>query len=482
MSNSSRIRPTPRRADPLPQYATRRRPERPTQGPAVAAIAELLGLTLHPWQRRFADVFLELVPDVETGDLVHAYTDGSLSVGRRAGKSLLLFLLGLRAMLAAPRVGVRFTAQDRASAVLQLREEWLPTIEHTALGPAIRSRLTNGSESIWTPHNNSFIRLFAPTPTALHGSESTLVMLDEGFAHSLERGTEISTAVKPTTYTVPGAQVLWTSAAGDLDSTWWARVLDVGRSAVIDDRGVGLCHFEWTVDGTELDPDDETTWALVHPGAIPLDVQRAAYHADRSQFVRTILNQTDRAGSTGSPVDATAWRRLGAQVLGDRESTMALGVDCSPDQATGAIVAAMEGATYVEVIDHRPGTDWIPGALARLVDRYDVAAVGYDPGGPAGALTAPCTALGLPLRGLPLRDVAGAAAAFASLVSTGGIRYRPDASLDAAVDGARRRAVGDGSWSVSRRNSPVDVSPLLAAILAVAVHPDAFEQLPPTVQ
>jgi hypothetical protein len=439
---------------------------------------------LRPWQRHFVDVFCELVPDPDKPDrLIHAYTDGSLSVGRRAGKSLLLFVLALRAMFAAPRTGVRFTAQDRASAVLQMREEWLPALDTapTPIGQAIKVRLSNGAEAISTPHNGSFTRLFAPRPSALHGSASSLVMLDEGFAHSYERGAEISVAVKPTTYTVPGAQVLWTSAAGDLDSTWWTHVLDAGRAAAAEDRGVGLCHMEWTIDGTELDPDDETTWSLVYPGRIPLEVMRAAHDADRAQFLRTILNQTDRVGSTGSPVDLVAWRRLGAQEPGNRATMMTIGVDCGPDQSTSAIVAAMDGARIIELIDHRPGTEWVPAVLARLVDRYDVHTIGYEPGGPAGALSAPMEAMGLPLHALGLRDIAGAAASFASLVATGNVRYRPDASLDAAVEGARRRHVGDGSWTVSRRNSDVDVAPLIAAIAAVAVHPDAFTDTGPSV-
>jgi hypothetical protein len=239
--------------------------------------------------------------------------------------------------------------------------------------------------------------------------------------------------------------------------------------------------MEWTVDGTELDPDDEETWRLVHPGNIPLDVLRTAHDRNRTEFYRTILNMTDRVGSSGSPIDVAQWGRLRAQSPGSRRSTMTLGVDCGPDQSTGAIVAATDAGRCVEVIDHRPGTDWIPSRVVELVDRYPVEVVGFEPGGPAGALVAPLEALGIPLRLLNLREVAGAAAAFGSLVSTSRVRHVPDASLDAAVEGARRRLVGDGSWTISRRNSTADVAPLLAAIFAVAVHPETYDSQGPTI-
>ena len=81
------------------QYGTRRRPERDTLGHEVAEIAAQFGLVLKPWQRYVVDVALEVDPD--TGLL--SYDTISLSVGRRSGKTLLLFLMALRRMVDQPR-------------------------------------------------------------------------------------------------------------------------------------------------------------------------------------------------------------------------------------------------------------------------------------------------------------------------------------------------------------------------------------------
>ena len=56
-----------------------------------------------------------------------------------------------------------------------------------------------------------------------------------------------------------------------------------------------------------------------------------------------------------------------------------------------------------------------------------------------------------------------------------------DASLDAAVDGARRRSVGDGAWTISRTKSTVDASPLIAATFALYSHPDSYARMSPTI-
>jgi hypothetical protein len=72
---------------------------------------------------------------------------------------------------------------------------------------------------------------------------------------------------------------------------------------------------------------------------------------------------------------------------------------------------------------------------------------------------------------MTLRDTAAAAAQLVEAVRTGELVNVPSSELDAAVTGARRRPHGDGSWTFSRNTSTVDVSPLIAASLARAVHP-----------
>ena len=457
------------------QYGTRRRIERDSLGWQVEEIAAEFGLTLKPWQRYVVDVALEL--DEHTGEL--AYDTVQISVGRRAGKTLLVFLLAVRRMREQRNQLVWFTAQDERSAATHFRNEYVPLAE--SWGDKFKKRLANGSESLTLLSNGSKFSLFSPRPASLHGYNSDMVIIDECWAFGLERGEDLEVGVRPTTWTRPGAQVLLTSAAGDSSSTWWAALLDAGRAAVFEDLGSGIAHFEWTPDGTDLDVDDPLTWPLVHPGGLPEKVMLAEYRRDRDQFVRTMLNVTDRSKGHGSPVDVTLWRNLGTDHMATRTGTITLGVDVSPDQATAAIVASLEGGATLELIDHRPGTFWVADRLVGLFDAYDVHTIALDPGGPAGALVPALQAQALPLSLLALRDVTAASAGLVQAVRTATIRHRVDASLDAAIDGARKRSVGDGAWTFSRTKSLADVAPIVAASFALWAHPDTHTHAPPSI-
>ena len=60
------------------------------------------------------------------------------------------------------------------------------------------------------------------------------------------------------------------------------------------------------------------------------------------------------------------------------------------------------------------------------------------------------------------KDAVRACGALVAGVSEGTVSHRGEPELLAAVGGASRRAVGDG-WKWSRKDSTVDISPLVAA-------------------
>ena len=460
-----------------PRYATRRRSDRPTLGPAVGAVAAGLGTPFLPWQRLVADVAGEVLEDGRP-----AYQTVVVAVGRRAGKSLLTLAELTTAALRRHRRGW-YTAQARADAATTLRDEWAPILDASPLRPYVRTRLSNGSESFAVPRFGSIVRVFAPTPTALHGQSGDLIVFDEAWSHSAERGAELEVAARPLMATRPDAQLWILSAAGDVDSTWWLNWLDRGRAAAELDAGRGVAHFEWTVDGADVDLDDPAVWADAHPavrtpanptGTITLDWLEAEHALDPAAFRRTYLNVTDRAGTASSPIDPIRWAELGAGLEDwPRTGAMAAAVDCAPEQSATAIVVAGEhaGRITLELIDHRPGTGWAVDRLAELVDHWPIETVAIDRAGPAGALFDELELAGVPLSTPTLRDVAAAAARLVEAVRIGTVAPRPHPAFDAAVAAARRRPAGDGSWTFSRLGSRADVAPIVAAALARAVHP-----------
>jgi len=121
---------------------------------------------------------------------------------------------------------------------------------------------------------------------------------------------------------------------------------------------------------------------------------------------------------------------------------------------------------HIEVVDHRDGTDWVPGRLAELWRRHRPCAVVIDPSSHAGSLIEDVTAIGVEvLSPFAPRDAAQACGQFQGLVAAGGLAHLGQRDLDAALGGAVTRPLADAqAWD--RKNALVDLSPLVACTLA----------------
>src|SRR5690606_36992890 len=134
-----------------PRFATRRT-ERPTLGPQVAKVAEMLGTPFMPWQRQVADTALEVDP--ATGKLV--YREVVLTIPRQGGKSTLLLALAVhRCLGVAGQDGpqrVVYGAQNGVHARGKWLDEFVPQLERSPIGqrkpPLFRVRRTNGHEQV----------------------------------------------------------------------------------------------------------------------------------------------------------------------------------------------------------------------------------------------------------------------------------------------------------------------------------------------
>src|SRR5262245_30403637 len=84
-------------------------PARPSYGPAVGRLAEVLGWPPMPWQRQVLDVALEIDPS--TGDW--CYPTVCLTVQRQAGKTSLFGPAALHRCLLSTDQRVWYTAQKR---------------------------------------------------------------------------------------------------------------------------------------------------------------------------------------------------------------------------------------------------------------------------------------------------------------------------------------------------------------------------------
>jgi hypothetical protein len=410
------------------------------------------------------DVALELLPDGRP-----AYREVRVTVPRQQGKTggLLLPVMVHRALGGVDRRAQRilYTAQDRNHA----REKWSEQVEVLDRSPLRRlytTRRSNGSESIrW--RTGSTHQITASGEKSGHGFTLDLGVIDEAFAQVDDR---LVQAFRPAMLTRPLAQLWLASTAGTDESAFLRERVEDGRARVEADEREGVAYFEWSAPD-DADPDDPATWRAAMPALgtlIDLDTVAADHAAmDAGEFARAYLN---RWAPGGAPVFSLAEWVACLDPSSGSSSAPVFGVDVSPDRAHASIAAAAgrtDGRVHLELVDRRPGTDWLVDRVAELLERHNPPALVLDPGGPAGSLVTDLTRLPRvpPLVLVTARQYAAACGLLFDDVATGRIAHRGQPALDDAVVAARRRNVGD-AWVWARPVGAVDPSPLIASTLA----------------
>ena len=447
-----------------PRYATPRSPNRETLGESVARVGAVIGAPPLPWQRLVMDTALELEADGRP-----AYREVRVTVPRQQGKTggLLLPVMVHRALggVDGRPQRILYTAQDRNHA----REKWGEQVEELDRSPLHRLytvRRSNGSERIrW--RTGSTHGITASGEKSGHGFTLDLGVIDEAFAQTDDR---LIQSFRPAMVTRPWAQLWIVSTAGTDESVFLRERVEDGRARVEADERTGVCYFEWSApDDAAI--DDPATWRQAMPAlGILIDEQtiRADLASmDEGEFARAYLNRW-RPG--GTPVFALAdWVRC-LDPMSAANGAPAFGVDVAPDRSHSSIAVAggrPDGRVHLELIDRRPGTEWIAGRVGELLERHNPTALALDPGGPAGSLVTELTSMPRvpPLLLVTGRQYAMACGALFDDVSTGRVAHRGQPALDDAVVAARRRSAGD-AWAWARPEHGTDPSPLIAATLA----------------
>ena len=448
-----------------PRWATRRQPDRATRGEEVARIAEILGTPLMPWQRLVADVALEV--DSTTGRF--AYSEVRLTVPRQSGKTTLLLAVMIhRALLMGDPQTIVYAAQSGVAARQKFIDDYMRVIQRSALGSAMRPRLTSGHEAMFWD-TGSRMTIAANTEKSGHGQVVDLAVIDEAFAQPDAR---LEQAFRPAMNTRPQPQLWIVSTAGTPESSQYLRgKIDDGRQRAEDGATDTVAFFEWSApDG--IAPDEESAWwecmpALGH--TTPIEAVRAALASgmESDEFRRAYLNQWCAKDADDLALPLSAWAAL-ADPASQIEGAVAFGVDVTPDRSFGAIAAfgaRDDGFGHIELIDYRPDAAWIVERLADLRNQWGPCAVVIDPQSAAGALLPDLEAAGIPVQLMTARSVAQSAGSLYDSVLGATVRHLNQPQLTAAVAGARRRQLGD-SWAFGRRSSSVDICPLVAASFA----------------
>lgn len=321
--------------------------------------------------------------------------------------------------------------------------------------------------------NGCRLKFVARSKGGGRGMSGDVVILDEAFALTEDQ----LEALMPTMSARPNPQI-WYTSSPPLDAVTGAPLFNLKARA--EAGAPGLAWFDWSTE-PGADIDDEAVWAAANP-AYGIRISRDFVEKERQAltaegFSRERLGMWPETVGT-AVISSEMWAGL-ADRDAERPADVAFAVDVTPMRDHAAIAMAgirPDGALQLSVVDHRPGTDWIPERLATLNERWDPVCIALDGKGPASSILLDLREAGLtvsddlqrPQRGdlvlLGASDASTAWGMFVDAAKQGRTRHSDEPALNLALAGAKTRPLGDGSAWARRGNT--DISPLVAATMA----------------
>ena len=450
-----------------------------THGPEAAQLATLAG-----------------VPPLEWQGLVLDHTLGVVTTGPRAGKP------------SAQLIGLAVPRQNGKNAVVEFLELYWIVIEgarvlHTAhllpaaktafhriasfFGedgpPELRSMVkkvtyTNGQEAIELV-NGGLVKFSARNHKAGRGFSADKLVLDEAQSMSPEDLAALQPVIS--TSTAPQIFITGTPPTTRSDSQVWTNVRD---GALNGDADTTL-WLEWSATPTSdgyIDITDKDAWYEANP-SLGLLISEDAVTAELAampepSFLVERLGRFELAANVEliSKTDWDACKRVTAQIRSEEEAAkiteMILAVDIGPGLSSASIAAAWHdpdtGLPTVEIIEHRAGTPkWVAPRLEELVKTRPIKHIILDGFGERGGLVEDMQSRKIALSQVNVVFIKDASEIFCEAVWTHALRHAGHPSLTTAVQGVYRKPVGD-RWKIARKpSSDVDITPVIAASLAV---------------
>ena len=445
-----------------------------TAGDEFIALSDSAGLVLDDWQRYHVRA---LTLETREGDgLRWAAMENASIVARQNGKGAIITALELGFLFHVKTPFVLHTAHETRTAKEGF-QRLLDVIDGSdeLRRQVVRVSRARGDEGLELTEGRR-LQVVARTSGAGRGLSAQVLIWDEAYALTDEQ----IAAQMPVMLAQSNPWIGYFSSAAKESS---AQLHSLRRRATSGtDRLVYLEHGcdpdEFGGRGSEgwaearMRPE---VWAQANP-ALGIRVRHdsvATLLASMAPAVadREVLGVPDLPAEAHAPLFSLAdWVAL-ADPSSEFGGRVGFAVDVAPEGAWAsiALVAARpDGLPHVELVDRRPGIDWVAARRAELDAKLRPKFWVRDPAGPAVELSGK-------FRDMKAREVTEAATRLVTAVAGRGFRWLCDQSLEpalvSAVVGARRRDQGDGVWKWSRVGSEVDISPLVAMTWALWAAP-----------
>ncbi|MFF8034913.1 terminase [Streptomyces sp. NPDC016626] len=461
-------------------------------GQECIELAEDSHLILDPWQQLALHHSL-----AEDDDGRWASLDVVLNVARQNGKGGFLEARQLGGViLFGDKLIIHTAHQFNTAQESFLRLDQIIEGSYALSRRVKRVRRSHGEEG-FEFFNGARIRFLARGGDSGRGFSGDLVILDEAMKL---RAAPIG-ALMPVLSARHNPQLVFTGSAGLGDESEQLALLRA-RAMAEGELDPSLTYLEYSIDhhvkecpvdlegrvvcDQHDDRDAERSWARANP-ALGIRI-RPAYVLREMRSMRPDLFDRERLGvgdypevtdETWQVIRKEAWEAL--EVPESRPSDpVAFSIETTPERTWTAIsvAGASEDGVHVEVVAHRPGTDWVVDWAVERDKRWRPCAWVIDEGGPAGSLV-PTLRKALTYEDDPdepeprdelvispkVRQLTQACGQFYDWVIEGRLRHMGQAPMAAALAGAKKREVGD-AWLWARRSDGVDVSPLVSATYA----------------
>ncbi len=441
-----------------------------TAGDDAIECATLAGLQLDPWQQLVVRNSL-----LERADGKWAAFEVGLCVPRQNGKGGVIEALELAGLFVFGERVIIHSAHEFATAraAFQRMEELISGKPEFSKRVKRVSRV-NGDQGFYFLGGQS-LQYRTRTKSGGRGLTGDRVILDEAMILPESAVSALMPTMSAKSMAGNPQLCYFGSAVDQLDHQHglvFARV----RDRALKGTDPSLAYFEWSLDFASPDdvPDDVLadpgSWVATNPA---LGIRISADHVakeHRSMVPRSFA--VERAGvgdwpavdaDAGSVFDMDTWRSLlDAQSV--PKDPVCFFFDVSPDRSRASVSVAGrrdDGLWHVELVDRRHGTDWVVGRVLELAGKFPDSAVGCDGKGPAASLVPAVEKDGVLVERLLAPEMAQACGFLFDAVEQRTVRVAPANELNAAVRGAVQRPLGD-AWAWSRKNSGVDITPLVS--------------------
>lgn len=456
-----------------------------TFGPEAGELMRRAGKPLDPWQQDAVDLLLAF--DSAGQWVCFEFCE---ICSRQNGKGAILEARALFGFLVLGENLILWSAHQYKTAKdafrrmrKLLRHLGTPINDNLVVvdGIYIKISNTNGDEGFERVDTEARIKFIARSKDSGRGLTGDLNIIDEAYDYTPEQ----QDALGPTMLAVPNPQFVYTSSpplTSDTGEVLYElrdralAMIEKGEEDALGYRDWGLPGDLDKLDGVDFDDPDnyQRTNPALCTGRVTIPkIKKLRKMLGTRGFARECFGLWPRRREGGGAFDLARWAAM-LDTLSARIGDVGLGVDIEPDRSYAGIGLAgtrEDDLEHWQLVDYRPGTDWIIARLVELKAALDPVAIGMGRG-TYESLKTELTEAGIkepedaekPKRGelmvLTHVEMSAACGQTIDVVREAGARHLGQEPLSDAVRDTKVRRTTD-AIAFSRRDGDSHISPIV---------------------